>query len=132
MSTIVINGGKITVLPPKQWAMQTHDEADCSGRECVVHAPTDHHMREWRLEWRFYKGLFERICEHRVGHPDPDQRVFFLETAHRRNIDMLSSGMPSAELESVEDFVDSMMSHTCDGCCGNGFLSGDDGTVAGP
>lgn len=50
-----------------------HDPARCHGRPCVIHNPTDHHMREWTLHWRDDRGLFERLCRHGIGHPDPDQ-----------------------------------------------------------
>jgi hypothetical protein len=50
-----------------------HSETKCSGRTCIMHSPTSHHMRDWTLHWRGDRGLFERICRHGVGHPDPDQ-----------------------------------------------------------
>lgn len=43
------------------------------GRTCIIHSPTDHHMRGWPLHWRDDRKIFERICEHGIGHPDPDQ-----------------------------------------------------------
>lgn len=58
-----------------------HDSARCTGRPCVIHAPTNHHMRRWTVHWRDDRGMFERICpEHGVGHPDPDQYAFWRET----------------------------------------------------
>jgi hypothetical protein len=53
--------------------VNVHPPEKCAGRACVVHNPSDHHMREWPLHWRDDRGIFERICEHGVGHPDPDQ-----------------------------------------------------------
>jgi hypothetical protein len=52
----------------------------CAGRPCPIHGPTDHHMRDWPLLWRDDRGIFERICEHGVGHPDPDQLDYWRET----------------------------------------------------
>lgn len=52
--------------------LKTHDESQCSGEYCVIHNPSEHHMREWPLNWRDDKGVMERICEHGIGHPDPD------------------------------------------------------------
>lgn len=53
--------------------LRSHGLEDCAGHPCSLHAPSDHHMREWRLHWRGDRGLMERICpEHGVGHPDPD------------------------------------------------------------
>ena len=71
-----------------------HMEADCIDWPCVIHRPTDHHMREWRLSWRGDRAIFERHCIHGVGHPDPDQFKYWDETGQ--------------EYESV---------HGCDGCC---------------
>ncbi len=51
-----------------------HGADQCAGRPCVIHFPSDHHMRHWPLHWRDDRGICERICEHGVGHPDPDQR----------------------------------------------------------
>lgn len=69
-----------------------HVRADCSGR-CVLHAPTDHHMRDWKLHWRQDRHIFERICDHGVGHPDPDDSFV---------------GLPNPESQGI---------HGCDGCC---------------
>lgn len=72
-----------------------HEEKDCRDRPCVIHNPTDHHMRKWALHWRDDRGIFERICEHRVGHPDPDQFAYW--------------HLIGQEWQGV---------HGCDGCCG--------------
>lgn len=71
-----------------------HDASLCVGRPCVVHNPTDHHMRGFRLLWRDDRKIFERVCPHGIGHPDPDQFHYWREN------DM--------EYEGV---------HGCDGCC---------------
>jgi hypothetical protein len=62
---------------------------------CPIHAPSDHHMREWELLYRFDRGIFERICPHAIGHPDPD-------SVRRR-------------VEFDEDVNAGL--HGCDGCC---------------
>jgi hypothetical protein len=54
-----------------------HEPSQCRGRNCVIHNPSLHHMHSWRLHWRQDRGIFERICEHGVGHPDPDQFEFW-------------------------------------------------------
>jgi hypothetical protein len=51
-----------------------HSEERCAGEVCVMHNPSDHHMRDWPYNWRDDRGLMERICPHGVGHPDPDVR----------------------------------------------------------
>jgi hypothetical protein len=50
-----------------------HSIQSCLGRPCVIHNPSDHHMRSWMLIWRNDRPIFERICPHGIGHPDPDQ-----------------------------------------------------------
>ena len=70
-----------------------HNEKDCTGR-CVFHNPTKHHMAEWRLYWRDDRSIFERICQHGIGHPDPDQFSYWKAT-----------GQDGQEV------------HGCDGCC---------------
>jgi len=52
--------------------LYTHDREHCYGPPCVVHSPSDHHMRDWRQHWRDDRGIMERLCVHGVGHPDPD------------------------------------------------------------
>jgi hypothetical protein len=74
-----------------------HERADCLGA-CPIHSPSDHHMRDWPLNWRDDRGLMERICPHGVGHPDPDHLA---HTAALR-------GDEAAAVEGV---------HGCDGCC---------------
>lgn len=78
-----------------------HFEEDCEGETCVIHKPTDHHMREWSLHWRNDREIFERICEHGIGHPDPDQFEFW-------------AAMMTPEAAEAEGI------HGCDGCCWDG------------
>lgn len=76
----------------------THAEELCGGRVCLVHNPSDHHMRGWPLVWRSDKGQMERTCLlHGVGHPDPDDLAFH-KTEGR----------------------DYMAIHGCCGCCKGG------------
>lgn len=49
---------------------------------CVIHKPSDHHMKDWPLNWRGDTGVMERICSHGCGHPDPDAMAF--ETSGKR------------------------------------------------
>lgn len=49
-----------------------HTPDRCAGHHCVIHNPSDHHMRGWPLNWRDDWGIMERICPHGIGHPDPD------------------------------------------------------------
>lgn len=70
----------------------------CSLYGCVIHSPSHHNMVEWPTLWRADRRIFERICPHGVGHPDPDDMEFI-----RR-----SCGRGRAYAESI---------HGCDGCC---------------
>lgn len=50
-----------------------HDPKQCKGEACTIHNRSDHHMRHMPQHWRKDRGMMERICEHGVGHPDPDE-----------------------------------------------------------
>lgn len=82
------------VLPDGSELKNVHKDSRCAGRTCIIHNPTDHHMVDWRLHWRDDRAIFERICDHDIGHPDPDQFEFW--TLY----DMQAEG-----------------THGCDGCC---------------
>lgn len=69
-----------------------HRRGDCRGEFCTIHNFSDHHMVTWRQNWRPDRGIMERICEHGVGHPDPDDYGGGTKSAAR--------GI-----------------HGCDGCC---------------
>lgn len=73
----------------------THQESLCKGEACVIHSQSNHRMRTWptflRLDKKF---LVERICEHGVGHPDPDSLAYFIRWGFNY-----------------------MSAHGCDGCC---------------
>lgn len=72
-----------------------HPESACEGQQaCAIHALTSHHMRSWRQIFREDNGLMERICEHGIGHPDPDGMHYW------RNRGETYMGI-----------------HGCDGCC---------------
>ena len=75
-----------------------HDPALCEGRVCPVHNPTRHHLRGMPRHWRADRGFLERVCEHGVGHPDPDQIAAWRALY----------GPRGAEASAV---------HGCDGCC---------------
>lgn len=70
-----------------------HPRELCEGRNCVLHNPSDHHMREWKLNFRNDTGQMERLCEHGIGHPDPDDLAYHTSIGRDFSI------------------------HGCDGCC---------------
>lgn len=58
-----------------------HAPGDCAGETCVIHSPTNHHMRDWAISFRNDRGIVERHCPtHGVGHPDPDQWEYWKRT----------------------------------------------------
>lgn len=73
-------------------ALTTHHIRECLGRACCIHNPSDHPLKDRPLNWRGH--VMERLCEHGIGHPDPD------DSAYRRSV-----GMVTHEV------------HGCDGCC---------------
>lgn len=74
-----------------------HRRSSCTGA-CAIHNPSDHPLKDAKTFWRADRGIMERICEHGVGHPDPDGIAFIMRTRGRK----------AARVESV---------HGCDGCC---------------
>lgn len=78
--------------------MLVHKKGTCKGEHCVIHDPSDHHMKDWPLNWRADRSLMERICDHGVGHPDPD------DIEYKR----LTVGPVGAGVVAL---------HGCDGCC---------------
>ena len=49
-----------------------HHTADVCEPPCPIHRPGEHRMVTWPLHWRNDRRIFERICQHGIGHPDPD------------------------------------------------------------
>ena len=102
--------------------LKTHAPSVCAGQNCCIHNPSDHPMRNWALvhrtddsvivempdDWSTrtvgartpprlrYMVISERVCEHGIGHPDPDSLAW------------LYTQVPSYPWED----------HPCDGCCG--------------
>lgn len=70
---------KVVILEGGQKLRNVHSEDKCAGRSCPIHNMSDHHMRKFPQNFRWDNGLMERICEHGVGHPDPDGLPFFEE-----------------------------------------------------
>lgn len=79
--------------------VNVHPDILCEGRGCSVHHPSDHKMKNWPKDFRFPDdnpgawGYFERYCQHRRPHPDPDDVVYWA-----------SQGRDITQ-------------HSCDGCC---------------
>jgi len=61
---------------------------------CIIHNPSDGAHRALPIIWRNDRAIFERLCRHGVGHPDPDQLYYWAV-----------SGQMHQQV------------HGCDGCC---------------
>lgn len=72
--------------------LETHGPSRCAGDSCCIHNPSNHPLRERPLNWRNDRGFMERICEHDIGHPDPDDIMVRLRSK-------------------------TYGTHGCDGCC---------------
>ena len=80
--------------------IRTHSKAACLAHPCSVHCPSDEAKAIGTRYWRSDRHMMERICEHGIGHPDPDEFNFLRKIGYG----------PEA--------LDSHATHGCDGCCG--------------
>lgn len=94
----VEDGENKAYLNSGQVLRNVHSKKACAGRHCAIHNPSDHHMKDWIQNWRDDRKFMERLCEHGIGHPDPDQ-MSYLE---------LVLGKDKARYHGI---------HGCDGCC---------------
>ena len=74
-----------------------HLRSECQFT-CVLHNPTEHSMRGLPLIWRSDRGIYERVCPHGIGHPDPDQEEYW-------------------RAMRGDEWADAQGIHGCDGCC---------------
>ena len=86
--------------------ISVHEKSECKGDHCVIHNPSDHHMKDWPTHWRDDLLLMERICPCGVGHPDPDDLVY------RTNRYIEEFGKDLGERKAFPFSV-----HGCCGCC---------------
>jgi len=77
--------------------LYVHARAQCALEHCVIHNPSEHALSHRPTHWRFDRQIMERICEHGVGHPDPDGLRALLKINPGEG---LHAGI-----------------HGCDGCC---------------
>lgn len=123
-------------IPPKitEWedshGLHHHGLSMCEGRNCVIHNPSDHHMREWVISWDFsdYPVRAMRICEHGVHHVDPDH-IGWLKTWMAPEIIEKNTcegidryRYPREDILRMNDegfgfLMMGMESVMCDGCC---------------
>lgn len=84
---------ELNTLENSDTTLYTHRAEQCAGDACTIHNRSDHSMRAFPQHWRGDRGIMERICEHGVGHPDPDDYRIYTGA---------DAGV-----------------HGCDGCCGH-------------
>jgi hypothetical protein len=77
--------------------LNVHTRKECAPWNCTLHSPSQHSMRSMSLVYREDRGMFERQCQHGVGHPDPD------DVRHHERRGNYAAGV-----------------HGCDGCCARG------------
>jgi len=65
-------GQSLVRLEHSEVILRCHPPSACAGQTCAVHNRSDHPMRSFKQHWRDDRGIMERVCEHGVGHPDPD------------------------------------------------------------
>lgn len=83
-----------------------HESSTCEGGHCAIHNPSDHPLKDAPIHLRGPNpfsmkptGFIERMCEHGVGHSDPDSVAFY------NSIGQTGTGI-----------------HGCDGCCTGRYL----------
>lgn len=86
--------GVLGIQIGKAW-LRIHGAERCKGQPCPFHNPSDHALSGAPMNVRMDRNaLVERMCEHGVGHPDPDS-VDYFETVGKTGMGI----------------------HGCDGCC---------------
>lgn len=61
----------VVVLYDGRW-LKTHGTKKCRGGVCPLHNQSEHHMKTWPQGWQQDRRMMVRLCEHEIGHPDPD------------------------------------------------------------
>lgn len=93
--------------------LRHHAKGFCQGDHCCLHNPSDHPMKNLPLWWRSDRGIMERICEHGVGHPDPDGLEYkwistldpkYIRTELIHGCDGDCAGAYDTLLESIREF----------------------------
>lgn len=89
-------------MSAEQRSLRVHHPDACAGEHCPFHNPSDHRMRDWKVNIR-ESTLVERLCPHGIGHPDPDSVAYM----DRR--------------DGYEEGDGCWGVHGCDGCCWDGY-----------
>ena len=101
----------------------THPSERCKGRgiPCCIHSPSDHHMRDFPMNWRADTQVMERRCPHGVGHPDPDHLayVYSLTPEHDCPEGLNKFRAYADQVECPYPHLEWQSGHGCcrEGCC---------------
>ena len=100
----------------------THSQVRCEGTHCPVHNPSNHHMKDWPQNYRDDLGCTERVCEHGIGHPDPDD-IMWESTVHGCDGCCTPPAEPQVSLlRRVSRWLRCVLSEERDGENGDQFL----------
>ena len=81
--------------------LTTHGPEQCLLHHCVIHNPSDHPLKNAKMDFLPDFNMIYRVCAHGIGHPDPD------------SLEVLKWRMQWMEVEAI---ASTHMSN-CDGCC---------------
>jgi hypothetical protein len=70
------DGRQDTIMLHNGTWMRTHGISVCFGKNCCIHNPSNHPLKDAPLYWLRDLGLMFRMCEHDSIHPDPDALDF--------------------------------------------------------
>ena len=107
-----------------------HPETGCSGRECVIHKPSNHALRGQPLQWDGEQALFYRLCPDGSWVLDPDQYEFIRTDLPGKLVAhccgyVYDSGGPVVKCELCEDLIMSEHRHDFVRCeCGSTAVDG--------
>jgi hypothetical protein len=105
LPAVVHEGSKYEILTQASGRkLFVHPRSECKGGHCPIHRPSFHPLMSAPMLWRSDRWVpfMERICDHGVGHPDPD------DLAYKR----VTMDPDRYENEALDV-------HGCDGCCAN-------------
>lgn len=72
--------GTRVIMPNGQVLVDIHSINLCASYACSIHHPSQHLMVGMLQVYDFDKKLMQRVCNHGVKHPDPDDRALHLRS----------------------------------------------------
>jgi len=67
-----LRGALALMRPMPMTNVKYHAPERCAGKRCCIHNPSAHQLVHARQQYRLDRNIVERVCQHGVGHPDPD------------------------------------------------------------